>query len=48
MKSILPEPAIDFMNEMKKSLDPKNVFAINNTIYRLPNEEKEDMEGGHH
>lgn len=47
IKSILPDPAIDFMAEMKKSLDPKNIFAINNTIYRLPNEEKEDLEGHH-
>jgi alkyldihydroxyacetonephosphate synthase len=49
MKDILPSPALEFMQEIKKSLDPKNVFAINNTIYRLENEEKEDLEGtGHH
>ena len=49
MKDILPLPALEFMQEIKKSLDPKNVFAINNTIYRLENEEKEDLEGtGHH
>lgn len=48
MKQILPEPALDLMQEMKKSLDPKNIFAINNTIYRLENEEKEDNEASHH
>jgi ABC-type iron transport system FetAB ATPase subunit len=47
MRQILPDPALNFMQEMKKSLDPNNIFAINNTIYRLPNEEKEDLEGHH-
>jgi alkyldihydroxyacetonephosphate synthase len=39
MKRIMPGTAIDFMQDVKKSLDPKNIFAINNTIYRLENEE---------
>ncbi len=40
--------AIDFMQDMKQSLDPKNVFAINNTIYRLEGEEEEDLKGHGH
>ena len=48
MKRILPPMALDLMHDVKKSLDPKNVFAINNTIYRLENEEKEDLEGHAH
>lgn len=42
MKQILPPMALDLMQDVKKALDPKNIFAINNTIYRLENEEKED------
>ncbi len=34
--------AINLMQNIKESLDPKNVFAINNTIYRSAEEEKED------
>ena len=48
MKTIFPQPALDFMQEIKKSLDPNDVFAVNNTIYRLENEEKDDLAGGHH
>ena len=48
MKRILPPMALDLMQDVKKSLDPKNVFAINNTIYRLENEEKDDLEGHAH
>lgn len=47
MKHIMPPMAVDFMQDMKHSLDPKNVFAINNTIYRLANEEEEDLAGHH-
>lgn len=46
MKRIVSPMALDFMQDMKQSLDPKNVFAINNTIYRLPNEEEDDV--AHH
>ena len=31
------------MQDIKMALDPKNIFAINNTIYRLENEEEEDL-----
>ena len=47
VKRIMSPMAVDFLQDMKQSLDPKNVFAINNTIYRLENEEKEDLEGHH-
>jgi hypothetical protein len=47
MKQIMPPMAVDFMQDMKNSLDPKNIFAINNTIYRLQNEEEEDLAGHH-
>lgn len=33
---------LDFMQKIKETLDPKNIFAINNTIFRLPGEEEED------
>jgi alkyldihydroxyacetonephosphate synthase len=46
IKQTVSPMAIDFMQDMKKSLDPKNVFAINNTIYRTEGEEKEDQ--AHH
>lgn len=35
------------MQGIKEQIDPKNVFAINNTIYRSAEEEKEDLEGHH-
>ena len=31
------------MQKIKEALDPKNVFAINNTIYRLEGEEEDDL-----
>lgn len=46
MSRILPPMALDLQQDIKKSLDPKNIFAINNTIYRLENEEKNELE--HH
>lgn len=42
MNRVYPQAALDFMQEMKMSLDPKNIFAINNTIYRSEAEEKAD------
>ena len=47
IKKTLPAMALDLMQDVKVSLDPKNVFAINNTIYRSAEEEKEDLEGHH-
>jgi alkyldihydroxyacetonephosphate synthase len=41
-------PAITFLDDMKKVLDPKNIFAINNTIYRSRQEEEEDLAGTWH
>ena len=45
---IMPGTAVDLLGDLKKSLDPKNVFSINNTIYRLPNEEADELSGKHH
>lgn len=45
---IMPPMAIDFMNDVKKSLDPKNVFSTNNTVYRLQNEEADELAGKFH
>ena len=47
IKRTLPPMALDLMQNVKESLDPKNIFAINNTIYRSAEEEKEDLEGNH-
>ena len=33
---------IEFMQDFKEAIDPKNVFAVNNTIYRLEGEEEAD------
>lgn len=47
MKRTLPPMALDFMQEVKKGLDPKNIFAINNTIYRLEGEEETELNRKH-
>jgi len=44
----LPPMAIDLMQNVKDAIDPKNIFAVNNTIYRSEEERKEDLEGHHH
>jgi alkyldihydroxyacetonephosphate synthase len=44
----LPPMAIEFMKDLKTTLDPKNVFAINNTIYRQPGEKEADLSGANH
>jgi len=46
MKETLPQMALDFIKDMKDSLDPNNIFAINNTVYRLEGEEEAEL--GHH
>jgi len=43
----LPPMALEFMQDIKQSLDPKNIFAINNTIYRSEEEKRADLEGHH-
>ena len=35
---------MDMMAGVKAAIDPKNIFAINNTIYRSAEEEKKDHE----
>jgi len=47
IKRTLPPMALELMQNVKEKLDPKNIFAINNTIYRSEEEEKEDLEGHH-
>jgi alkyldihydroxyacetonephosphate synthase len=47
IKKTVSPVALELMQDLKTSLDPKNVFAINNTIYRSAEEEKEDLEGHH-
>ena len=48
MNRVISPVALDFIQDVKKSLDPNNIFAINNTVYRLENEEKEDIESSGH
>ena len=48
VENALPPMAIDFMKDLKTTLDPKNVFAINNTIYRQPGEKEADLSGANH
>jgi alkyldihydroxyacetonephosphate synthase len=47
VKTTLPPVAFELMDGIKKTLDPKNIFAINNTIYRSEEEEKADLQGQH-
>jgi len=47
IKQTVSPLAIDLMQDLKTSLDPKNIFAINNTIYRSAEEEKQDLDGHH-
>lgn len=42
MKRTLPPMAINLMKKVKETFDPKNIFGINNTVYRLEGEEEED------
>lgn len=37
----LPKMAIDWQKSIKDSIDPRNIFAINNTIYRSEQEKAE-------
>lgn len=34
---------IEMMRKMKETLDPNNIMAINNTIFRKEGEEEEDL-----
>jgi len=43
IKKTMTPTGIEFMHNMKNSIDPKNIFAINNTIYRLEGEEEADI-----
>ena len=47
LKKTLTPRSIDFMQDMKNALDPKNIFSINNTLYRLDGEEEADLKGHH-
>jgi alkyldihydroxyacetonephosphate synthase len=43
IKKTMSPMGIEFMHDLKETIDPKNVFAINNTIYRLEGEEEADI-----
>jgi hypothetical protein len=45
MKRIMPPMAVEFMQDIKKSVDPKNIFAINNTVFRSEQEEADALKG---
>lgn len=47
MNRVLSPVGIDFLRDMKKNLDPNNIFAISNTVYKDAEEEKADLEGHH-
>ena len=47
MKNTLTQRSIDLMQDVKKALDPNNIFAINNTLYRINGEEEADLKGHH-
>jgi len=38
MPRTLPQMAIDWQIDIKNSIDPKNIFAINNTVARTMEE----------
>lgn len=44
----LPRMAIDWQKGIKDIIDPKNVFAINNTVYRSEEERQRVMSGNDH
>jgi alkyldihydroxyacetonephosphate synthase len=44
----LPPMAIEFMHDLKQSFDPKNIFAINNTVYRNEGEKEDDLSGANY
>ena len=43
----MTQTGLDFMQDFKKAVDPKNIFAVNNTIYREEGEEQADEAHGH-
>jgi alkyldihydroxyacetonephosphate synthase len=43
MNRTLTPMAIEALKKIKEVLDPKNIFAINNTVYRLEGEEERDL-----
>jgi len=38
----LPDLALDWQKQIKDAIDPNNVFAINNTVYRSEEEKKKE------
>lgn len=42
MKKTMSPMGLEFLQKLKDSFDPQNIFAINNTIFRLKGEEEED------
>ena len=47
MSRTMTQTGLDFMQDFKKAVDPNNIFAVNNTIYREEGEEEADKNHGH-
>ena len=43
MRRTMTDTGLEFMKDIKIALDPKNIFGVNNTIYRLEGEEEEEL-----
>lgn len=43
MKKTHTPMGLEMMHDIKKAIDPKNIFAINNTIYKDADEEEEEI-----
>ena len=43
MKKTMTPAGLELIQDMKKLIDPKNIFAVNNTIYREEGEEEADL-----
>lgn len=45
MNKVLPPASIKYLLDAKKQMDPKNIFASNNTIYSSEQDEIDDHKG---
>lgn len=48
MKKTHTPMGLEMMQDIKKAIDPKNIFAINNTIYNEEGEEEEERKNHSH
>ena len=44
MNKTMTDYGLKINDTLKEMFDPKNIFAVNNTVYRSESEEKEDLE----